>query len=184
MPEFERVRHRGKRANKAKPASSESAAATSEDSTSDRPWLSVEPRKIVMNEYFTTFRPGVDLPRDPKQHKIDHKLKMKMKEERDRDGEGDGGRGDPVTEGDRFLGIDVLMKLITPFLEAARVPGCVPRQTVVPGMREAGVPNAGLKLFKRVLRQEGISLDGGPLAPGMPHPSRPRTSTATRLEFD
>ena len=70
--------------------------------------------------------------------------------------------------------MDELLEEVSPFLDKARAAGCVPRRDVVPQMRSSGVSVVAIKLFKRVLKQEGISLDGGALAlkgEGRPSPS-------------
>ena len=148
------------------------------------------PQPPEENEFFTTYRPDVPLARDPGQHKDDMKKKRLEQKEaaaleaqsRAAAAAGSGTHSTEVTEGDRYSGMDVAMELIKPFLEKARAPGCVPRRDVVPQMRSAGVPVQAIKLFKRVLRSELISLDGGKLEPGQSHPSLPRKSKATRLE--
>ena len=137
---------------------------------------------IVHNEFFTTYRPYVPLANDPKQHKLD----MKKKREAEKEGEeqlGGSSSSAETTEGDKNLGIDVLMEQIAPFLTKARALGCVPRTDVVPHMRKARIPVQAIKLFKRVLLKEGISLDGGKLEPGQGHPKLARKSHAIRFDL-
>lgn len=57
--------------------------------------------------------------------------------------------------------MEEMKRIVEPYLVQARVPGVIPRRDVVPQLRQDKMSTRIIKLFKRLLINEGIDLDGG-----------------------